>query len=271
MKLFPHAQQRRSANPKRVSSLGGHVRSLVASAGIHLALVLSFVTAEPAGGLAPGVRAPRAVAVNVRGLLRRPSVFGATQVESARAVESAFVEPSSYELVEASAEWNFEGEFSEVVEPDSTVETRDLFATLPTTMRFVEPIAVELQEFTDLLAAVERSEPEEPAPTAVVEEPELATESGSSDEVLATIIVGLPPAYPKLAVRMGWEGSAVCFIEIDANGQVLSAIIKESSGYEALDAAALKAIRGWKFQAGSVEGRAARTTIEHTIHFELTK
>lgn len=200
-------------------------------------------------------------------------MFSATQVESVRSVESVFVEPASFELVEAEADWDFAGEavgFVAPVEQAAILESRDLFAKLATTVRFVEPAAVEVQEFTELLAAVERSEPDPVEALAVDEDPEPATESGGSAEVLASIIMGLPPAYPKLAIRMGWEGSAVCSIEIDANGRVIKASIQESSGYAALDEAALKALRGWKFRAGSVEGQPARTTIEHTIHFELS-
>jgi len=280
MKLLSHSQARRSANPTRVSSAGGHVRSLVVSSGIHLLLILSFVGVEPASGLAPGAEPEASVAVRVRGVYRPTVVFGATRVEAVRSVESSFVEPERYELVESSVELDPEALLFEDVVLNPAFETRDPFAQLSLAARLVQPAEVEIEPFEVSIAAVERQEPEpeeavtaldkaEPEELAVVEEPEPSAEAGSSDEVIATIIMGLPPSYPKVAVRMGWEGSVLCSIEVDADGQVVSVRVTESSGYNALDEAALTAIRGWQFQAGSRAGHAARTTLEHRIHFEL--
>ncbi len=49
-------------------------------------------------------------------------------------------------------------------------------------------------------------------------------------------------SYPKIAERRGWEGTALLDLKIDSNGNVLSAIVRESSGYEALDNRALEMV-----------------------------
>jgi len=49
-------------------------------------------------------------------------------------------------------------------------------------------------------------------------------------------------SYPKIAERRGWEGTALLDLKIDSNGSVLSAVVRESSGYDALDKRALEMV-----------------------------
>jgi protein TonB len=49
-------------------------------------------------------------------------------------------------------------------------------------------------------------------------------------------------SYPKIAERRGWEGTVVLDLQIDNHGNVLSAIVRESSGYDALDKRALEMV-----------------------------
>ena len=49
-------------------------------------------------------------------------------------------------------------------------------------------------------------------------------------------------SYPKIAERRGWEGTALLDLKIDSNGNVLSAVVRESSGYDALDKRALEMV-----------------------------
>jgi periplasmic protein TonB len=49
-------------------------------------------------------------------------------------------------------------------------------------------------------------------------------------------------SYPKIAERRGWEGTVLLDLKIDSNGNVLSAIVRNSSGYDALDKRALEMV-----------------------------
>ncbi len=49
-------------------------------------------------------------------------------------------------------------------------------------------------------------------------------------------------SYPKIAQRRGWEGTVLLDLKLDSDGNVLSATVRESSGYDALDNQALKMV-----------------------------
>ena len=57
------------------------------------------------------------------------------------------------------------------------------------------------------------------------------------------------PKYPEMARRWGWEGIAAVRITVAADGRVVNAELLESSGYDALDRAALKVVtESWSFE-----------------------
>ncbi|MDN3515274.1 MAG: energy transducer TonB [Candidatus Brocadia sp.] len=57
-----------------------------------------------------------------------------------------------------------------------------------------------------------------------------------------------PPEYPHLAKQMRQEGLVILRVEIDEKGMPVQVKIEQSSGYQLLDRAALKAVRQWRFQ-----------------------
>lgn len=56
-----------------------------------------------------------------------------------------------------------------------------------------------------------------------------------------------PPPYPAQARRDQAEGTAVVKVIVDENGRVNDCSIWTSAGHSALDTAALRAVKGWKF------------------------
>ena len=50
-------------------------------------------------------------------------------------------------------------------------------------------------------------------------------------------------SYPKIAQMRGWQGEVLLDLKLDGNGNVQSANVKESSGYESLDNQALEMVR----------------------------
>lgn len=57
----------------------------------------------------------------------------------------------------------------------------------------------------------------------------------------------IPPKYPGFAFLEGRTGNALLVITVGAVGTVIDAGVSKSSGYRELDAAALHAVREWKF------------------------
>ena len=49
--------------------------------------------------------------------------------------------------------------------------------------------------------------------------------------------------YPRLAQMRGWQGTSKVELHIDANGNITSSAISESSGFEVLDKQALEMVR----------------------------
>jgi protein TonB len=58
-----------------------------------------------------------------------------------------------------------------------------------------------------------------------------------------------PPGYPQQSRRLGEEGQVLIRVQVSADGKVLSVELKQSSGFERLDQAALKAVAKYRFTA----------------------
>jgi TonB family protein len=78
------------------------------------------------------------------------------------------------------------------------------------------------------------------------------------------------PKYPPNARRSGQQGTVTLFFTVGSSGTVISARIKKSSGYAALDNAALSAIRSWRFKpARNALGEAVSYSYNLPVPFRL--
>lgn len=77
------------------------------------------------------------------------------------------------------------------------------------------------------------------------------------------------PRYPKIARRRGYEGTVLLDVLIDQSGKIVNAKVNTSSGFKMLDKAALKSVRGWTFEPGSVGGQKAEMWFKLPVRFEL--
>lgn len=76
--------------------------------------------------------------------------------------------------------------------------------------------------------------------------------------------------YPKIAQMRGWQGQCLLDLKIDSAGNVQSASIKESSGYESLDKQALEMLRKaspFPTPPDALKGRSFNITVP--ISFKL--
>lgn len=77
--------------------------------------------------------------------------------------------------------------------------------------------------------------------------------------------------YPKIAQMRGWQGEVLLDLKLDSNGNVLSAAVKESSSFEALDNQALEMARkASPFPAPpeALRGRSFNITVPVTFKLE---
>jgi protein TonB len=54
------------------------------------------------------------------------------------------------------------------------------------------------------------------------------------------------PAYPRRALRRGWQGTVWLLLEVDADGRPTTVTLDRTSGHADLDEAALAAARAWR-------------------------
>lgn len=77
------------------------------------------------------------------------------------------------------------------------------------------------------------------------------------------------PSYPLAARRRGMEGRVILHAYVRENGQCAEVRLQQSSGYELLDAAALQAVRRWRFMPALRGDVAVASWAEIPITFRL--
>ena len=77
------------------------------------------------------------------------------------------------------------------------------------------------------------------------------------------------PAYPPMSRRLGEQGKVVVRVLIGVDGSAQAAEIRESSGYERLDQAALDTVRRWRYVPGKRGGVPEAMWFNVPINFVL--
>lgn len=81
----------------------------------------------------------------------------------------------------------------------------------------------------------------------------------------------IKPEYPKAARLRGEQGRVVLRIRIDGGGRTQSAEVAASSGFEELDAAALRAVRAARFVPAKSRGVPVPSTATLALDFRLDR
>jgi protein TonB len=82
------------------------------------------------------------------------------------------------------------------------------------------------------------------------------TVSPPPPNVTRLVIHAPPPQYPEDAVQRGTTGTGVYLLRVQIkSGAVTQVIVGQSAGHGPLDAAAIKALRTWRFKPGAVPYR----------------
>lgn len=101
--------------------------------------------------------------------------------------------------------------------------------------------------------------PMTPAPPARIEPP-------SSD---ADYLENAKPSYPPMSKRLGEQGKVVIRILIETDGHAHQAEIKQSSGFDRLDQAALSTVLRWRYLPGKRAGTPEAMWFNVPINFVL--
>jgi len=80
-------------------------------------------------------------------------------------------------------------------------------------------------------------------------------------------IVDVPPNYPEMALRTRVEGTVIIEATVDERGNVIEARVVKSIAL--LDAAALAAVRQWKFAPARLNSEAVPVVMTVTVNFQL--
>jgi protein TonB len=199
-----------------------------------------------------------ALAVPVGLALRDPAPAPALQVRMAVPQTAAAVQPDSPAPKKPVAEHRP----AEPSVPTSRAPTIVAEAAEPApapAVRVEAPSApVRSAEAAPKEVAAERSERPPVAPVATA--PAAAT-THVPPRFDAAYLDNPPPAYPLIARRRGEQGTVIVSVDVGTDGRPQHCALHRSSGFPALDEAALKTIRTWRF----VPARRGEQTVAETV------
>lgn len=95
------------------------------------------------------------------------------------------------------------------------------------------------------------------------------TGAGSKLSAAAPLRGNPKPRYPSLARRRGYEGRVLIQVALRPDGRTAHVEVKESSGHRVLDAAALAAVKDWRFRPARRAGRPISSTVSVPVSFRL--
>ncbi len=113
---------------------------------------------------------------------------------------------------------------------------------------------------------------EPPKAAQVSQAPDLTAGKEESVVMVARPVYAPRPLYPPIERRQGREGRVMLALFVDDSGRVSQAGVRESSGSEAFDQAALNAVKRWRFTpARDRDGRALSRWCTVRILFQMDR
>jgi protein TonB len=92
---------------------------------------------------------------------------------------------------------------------------------------------------------------------------------GTTDKTPPRLLDNRPPTYPLQAVLDRFQGTVTLRVHITSEGHVAKLEILLSSGHAILDAAAVRAVRAWRFAPARRGGRPVAATVHLPVRFVL--
>lgn len=90
-----------------------------------------------------------------------------------------------------------------------------------------------------------------------------------SQQQTGQLIEREPPKYPRSEARAGKEGWVRLDLVVDKQGEVLDAVVLDSSGVEGFEREALRAVRRWQYEPALVDGEPVQQCYKVQLDFTL--
>ena len=141
------------------------------------------------------------------------------------------------------------------------MQDRDAASIEPAQMASAEPAAVYDPAYDDVIVvhAGKAGDASKPAAKTVVRS--RAPALIASSQVL--------PKYPASALRSGQTGTVLVAATIDANGKPVEVRVDDRSGNRAFDRAALAAVKQWRFEPATRNGKPVEGMVRVPVQFAL--
>ena len=135
------------------------------------------------------------------------------------------------------------------------------------------PVLVAEAPVTSLAEPVAPPPPPQPIietpPAPVVEPAKPAQPVVMSSELSLACPERSAPNYPAASRRLGEQGQVKLKVELDETGRVTSARVVESSGFKRLDEAGLSAVKSWRCNPATRDGKPVRALALQPLDFIL--
>jgi protein TonB len=118
-------------------------------------------------------------------------------------------------------------------------------------------------------AAAPAPAPSPAPPVAAVPAPAPAPAAVELPSTAAEYLQNPPPAYPPASRRSGEQGKVIVRVLIGADGLAKEAELRQSSGFDRLDRAALETVRKWRYVPGKRAGVPEAMWFNVPINFVL--
>lgn len=92
-------------------------------------------------------------------------------------------------------------------------------------------------------------------------------DAAAAGERPARVAAAMPPAYPAAAKQQGIAGSVVLLVDVDAQGKPTRVAVEQSSPAGVFDAAALDAVRQWRFEPALSQGKPVAGRVRVPLGF----
>jgi len=133
--------------------------------------------------------------------------------------------------------------------------------------RLVEEQTVSLEDASDDAVPARRKAKPTPIPTPQTGGTGGLSRSGATD--LPSYLQNPPPPYPEEARRAKQQGLVLLLVGVDSSGNVSQVKVSRSSGFPALDQAAVETVAQWRFKPARMAGIAVTTEVTVPILFQL--
>lgn len=139
----------------------------------------------------------------------------------------------------------------------------------PPTPAAVKPLATDALPSTAPVVPVPAPTVSAPVTAPRADKPSAEGQSGVIFD--AAYLRNPPPEYPPQSRTLEEEGVVKLKVRVSAEGRALTVELAKSSGFKRLDAAALEAVRQWRFVPAKQGGQAIEDTVIVPLRFALNE